>query len=402
MEKAKPSRGSRRYVAGSALGVIALVVVSACSSSKPTASGSTAPTTPTSSSSGATSSAPSSNSAPAAAATGLPDTTPSPSCPTATKKLNMGFVYSDTTQNPFQEMALGAQAAADQDGNVNLTLAAPNGVNNTQEVQMLESVAQKATDGVGWDSVAPDVFTRALTDATKAGVSIVAVDAAPPAGTGVNTFVGNSNTQVGELLGEAFLAQNPDPNGTVVLGNDIPSLQLLVQRLNGVQNVIKQKAPNMKILGPFNTGSTNTENLTLWKSVYNAHPGAVAYIGVGSQDGVSLPLIEKSSGKKFLIGSADLPPQALQSVKDGTIFALSSPEHWMKGYIAMWLLIHSKRTCTPLPQGWWNSGGLVVDKTNIDAVIARESSNAARWKFYQPEVMKQLANPPIQPLSAAN
>ena len=314
----------------------------------------------------------------------------------------MGFVYSDTTQNPFQEMALGAQAAADQDGNVNLTLAAPNGVNNTQEVQMLQSVAQKATDGVGWDSVAPDVFTRALTDATKAGVPIVAVDAAPPAGTGVNTFVGNSNTEVGELLGEAFLAQNPDPNGTVVLGNDIPSLQLLVQRLNGVQNVIKQKAPNMKILGPFNTGSTNTENLTLWKSVYNAHPGAVAYIGVGSQDGVSLPLIEKSSGKKFLIGSADLPPQALQSVKDGTIFALSSPEHWMKGYIAMWLLIHSKRTCTPLPEGWWNSGGLVVDKSNIDAVIARESSNEARWKFYEPEVMKQLANPPIQPLSAAN
>lgn len=324
------------------------------------------------------------------------------SCPTAHQRLNLGFVYADSTQNPFQEMALGAQAASDADGNVNLTESAPSGVNNTEEVQLFQSVVRKDTDGVAYQSLAPNVFTRAIKDATSSGVPLVAVDSAPPPGTDVKLFVGNSNTQLGTMLGDAFAATNPDPNGTVVLGNDIPSLELLVQRLNGVQSVLKAKLPNMKVLGPFNSGSTNTENYTLWKSIVNAHPGATAYIGVGGEDGVSLPLIEKQTGVQFMVGSADIPPEALTAVKNGQIFALSSPEHWMKGYIAMYELIHSKRTCSALPVGWWNSGSLIIDKSNIDAILTRQQSPAARTKYFQPEIAKQLANPPLQPMSAAN
>lgn len=379
MSAVRQLRRPRRIVVCSVLGAATMVVAS-CSSSggKPAANGS--------GSIPVNSSAASGNS----------------SCPTAHKKLNLGFVYADTTQNPFQEMDLGAKAAAEQDGNVNFKDNAPTPLNNTQEVSMFQAMARQQTDGVAYETVAPDLFGRAVKNATGAGVPVIAVDAAPPPNSGVDTFVANSNTDLGKLLGEAFVKQHPNPNGTVVLGNDIPSLQLLVQRLNGVQQVIKQELPNVKLLGPYNTGSTNTENYTLWKSVVSAHSGAEAYIGVGGEDGVSLPLIEKQTGANFLIGSADIPPEALQGVKDGKIFALSSPEHWMKGYIAMYLLIHAKRTCTPIPKGWWNSGNLLIDKSNIDAILARQKSNSARYDYFKPEIAKQLANPPIQPLSAAN
>lgn len=324
------------------------------------------------------------------------------SCDTAHKKLDMGFVYADTTQNPFQEMALGAEWAAKEDGNVNLKTSAPTPLNNPQEVTMLQSIGRQATDGVAYETVAPELFGRALKDITDRGVPVIAVDAAPPPNSGVKTFVANSNTDLGRLLGDAFVKQNPDPNGTVVLGNDIPSLQLLVQRLDGVQEVLKQKLPNAKLVGPLNSGSTNTENYNLWKSIVNSHPEAEAFIGVGAADGINLPLIEKQSGRNYLIGSADIPDQALQAVKDGQIFALSSPEHWMKGYIAMYLLIHAKRTCTAIPTGWWNSGNLLIDKSNIDAILTRQKSNEARAAFFQSEIKKQLANPPVKPLSAAD
>ncbi|MBN9619446.1 MAG: sugar ABC transporter substrate-binding protein, partial [Actinobacteria bacterium] len=75
------------------------------------------------------------------------------SCPTANKKLTMGFVYADTTQNPFQEMALGAEAAAKQDGNVDLKESAPTGVNNPQEVSMFQAMARQATDGIAYETV---------------------------------------------------------------------------------------------------------------------------------------------------------------------------------------------------------------------------------------------------------
>ena len=197
--------------------------------------------------------------------------------------------------------------------------------------------------------------------------------------------------------------QNPKPDGKVVLGNDIPSLQLLVQRLNGVQNVLRAKLPNLKIVGPVDTKSEPTSNTVAWRSFVQANQDAIGFIGVGSQDGVALPLIAKQTGRSYLAGSADLPPEAMQAVKDGDVlFALSSPEHWMKGYIAMHLLIEAKRKCKPVPEGWWNSGNLLVEKSNVDQIIARQQSPEARKAWFKPEIDRQLTNPPLAPLDQAN
>jgi ribose transport system substrate-binding protein len=324
-------------------------------------------------------------------------------CDTANKKLNLAFVYADTTQNPFQEMALGAQAAADEDGNVNLQLSAPTGIDGPKEVSLFQAAARTSKDGVAYMTVTPDLFVRPLNTATDDGVPVIAVDAGPPPGSKVKTFVANSNTKLGELLGEAFVKQNPKPDGKIVLGNDIPSLQLLVQRLQGVQNVLRAKLPNAKIVGPVDTKSEPTANTVAWRSFVQANPDAIAFIGVGSQDGVALPLIARQTGRTYLAGSADLPPEAMQAVKEGDVlFALSSPEHWMKGYIALHLLIESKRTCKPVPEGWWNSGNLLVEKSNVNDIIARQQSPESRKSWFKPEIAKQLANPPISPIEQAN
>ncbi|MPY38834.1 sugar ABC transporter substrate-binding protein [Streptomyces phyllanthi] len=334
--------------------------------------------------------------------TGAKSSSAGGSCDTADKQLNMAFVYASTTQNPFQEMAMGAQAAADDDGDVKLQLTAPTGIDGPKQVSLFQAAARTATDGVAYMTVTPDLFVRPLNTATDSGVPVVAVDAGPPPGTKVKTFVANSNTKLGELLGEAYVAQNPKADGQVVLGNDIPSLQLLVQRLDGVQKVLKAKLPKAKLVGPLDTKSEPTENFNAWKSVVQSHPKATAFIGVGGQDGVSLPLIAKQTGRDYLAASADLPPEALQAVKDGSLFALSSPEHWMKGYIAMHLLIEAKRTCKAVPEGWWNSGNLLIDESNIDDILARQKSPESRKEWFKKEIDKQLADPPLAPLDQAD
>jgi ribose transport system substrate-binding protein len=57
---------------------------------------------------------------------------------------------------------------------------------------------------------------------------------------------------------------------------------------------------------------------------------------------------------------------------------------------------------TSLPTGWWNPGSLVVDKANIDKIIARQKTAASRTAYFQAEANKQLANPSqyLKPLSA--
>ncbi|WP_199487343.1 sugar ABC transporter substrate-binding protein [Actinomadura spongiicola] len=322
-----------------------------------------------------------------------------------TGTLKLGFMYATTTQNPFQEMAYGAKAAAAADGKVTLNAAAPTGINGPQQVQLFRSALRNSTDGIALQSLAPDLFVRPLNQAADNDVPTVAVDAAAPPGTKTNLFVGNSNTEVGIALGKEFIKHvPPGTKGEVVIGNDIPGLRLLEQRIEGLTSVIKKERPELTIKGPFDAKSEPTDNFNAWNSIVKANPKAIAFLGVGGQDGVSLPLIQKQTGRKFLAGSCDIDPAALKAVKDGSLFALSSPEHWLKGYVAIELLAKSKREGKKLPEGWWNPGTLIINSQNIDAIMKRQTNEQTRTEFFKSIVAEQIANPNkyLKPLDQAN
>jgi hypothetical protein len=61
------------------------------------------------------------------------------------------------------------------------------------------------------------------------------------------------------------------------------------------------------------------------------------------------------------------------------------------------------RDGTPLPQGWLHMPGLVVDRTNIDAIIQRQTSPEAAYAYYKPEIDRILGDPQavLQPLAEA-
>jgi hypothetical protein len=67
------------------------------------------------------------------------------------------------------------------------------------------------------------------------------------------------------------------------------------------------------------------------------------------------------------------------------------------------LLIRSVKEKKPLPQGWLRMPGLVVDSSNIDAVLKRQTSTQAAYDFYKPEIDRILANPQalVRPLAEA-
>ncbi|MBW4721968.1 sugar ABC transporter substrate-binding protein [Saccharothrix obliqua] len=325
--------------------------------------------------------------------------------PSADDPLKLAFVYATSTQNPFQEMAFGAKAGADDAGKVELALSAPSNVDGPQQVQLFQSAIRNSTHGVALETLTPDLFVRPLNQAADLKVPVVAVDTLPPSGTKVDLYIGNSNTELGKMLGEEFVKQVPeDATGDVVLGNAIPGLTLLQQRLDGMKSVIEAKRPKLKILGPFDSGSEPTTNFNKWNDIVKANPNAVGYLGVGAQDAVSLALIQKNTGRKFLAGSCDPDIAALQAVKDGYVFALASPEHWLKGYIALRMLADHARTKKPMPTGWWNTGSLVVNAENIDQVMERQKDETSRKAAFKAETEKQLADPAkyLKPIEEAN
>ncbi|RKS76545.1 ribose transport system substrate-binding protein [Actinomadura pelletieri DSM 43383] len=320
-------------------------------------------------------------------------------------KLKIGFIYSTTTQNPFQEMAYGAKAAAAADGNVTLNASAPTGVNGPVQVELFRSAIRSSTDGIALQALAPDLFTRPLVQATENEIPTVAVDAAAPPGTKTNLFVGNSNTEVGRTLGEEFIKHVPaGTKGDLVIGNPVPGLPVLEQRVKGIIEVVKKERPTLTIKGPFDTKSEPTANYNAWNALVKNNPKAIGFLGVGAQAGVSLPLIKKQTGRKFLAGSCDLEPAALKAVKEGSLFALASPEHWLKGYIATEMMVRSRRDGKKLPEGWWNPGTLIVNSGNVDDVMKRQANEQTRIAFFKAIADKQLAEPGkyLKPLKQAN
>src|SRR4051794_3752755 len=307
----------------------------------------------------------------------------------------LAFVYPTTTTNFAQEMALGAKQAAGDTPGVQLTESAPANVDGPKQVQLFQAAARSSQDGVAWMTLTPELFIRPVQQAGQQKVPLVAVDVPPPAGTQnvAKLLIGNSNVEIGQDLAKALLPKIPkNAKGDVMVGTDTPGLPVLEQRNQGFIDTMKKERPGLKYI-VFDAKQSPTDNYNTWSAQVKAHPDALAYVGPGSQAAVSLSRIQRKTGQKLLVGACDLDKVAMEGVKDGYVKALVSPEHWLKGYLAIKLLADAKIEGKDLPEGVWNSGALTVNKANIDDILARQKDAQSRKGYFKDEVQKQLSNP---------
>ena len=190
--------------------------------------------------------------------------------------------------------------------------------------------------------------------------------------------------------------------GLVVVGDDIPQLQLLGLRIEGMEKVLKAYDSNLTFTSNQNVTADPTTNEQNWASLVAKYPHAVAYIAPGDQDAVSFVAIEGQTHKHYLVIACDVDPTAIHGVQDGDIFGLGDPHHFLKGYIAMYILDKAARGGA-LIKGWWNPGSGTITKANITSIITRETNNTTRYAYYKSIIQKELADPSkyIQPLANA-
>lgn len=317
--------------------------------------------------------------------------------------IHVAFVYWTTSINAMAEMAAGAQYAADQ-YHVSAQIVAPPNNDAQAEVNLFLNVAKTATDGIAVETLAPDVFNHPEANVVAQGIPLIAVDTVAPPDTGIKTYVGNDNIAAGAALADAALAKIPaDAKGSVVIGNPVLAAPVLAFRAQGIKQEFQSKRPDIEVLGPFQTANDPQGNYNAWNNLVNAHPNALAYLGVGDQDSVSLAKIKQTNNGKYLTAAFDLNPATLQAVKNGVNFAVMDPYHFMKGYVAMRLLIEHALNGTAIPEGWWNPGHLLVDQSNVDKIITRQASLDAKGAYYKPIFDQEFANPSayIKPMDQA-
>lgn len=308
----------------------------------------------------------------------------------------LGFAVATTSEDFAQQMADGGKYAASKFDGVELQVSGPPGVDGPAEVKLLQDLGRTSTDGIAVENLAPDLFVRPMADIAKKDIPLVAVDTVPLDGSNVNTYVGNDNTGIGKMLAEeAIRLLGPDASGTVVIGTSVPGVPVLDQRAKGIKEAFAEKLPNVKVLGPFETKIEPTQNFGIWNGLVKANPTALAFLGTGDQDSYNLAKIKEENKGTYLTAGFDLNAATLRAVKDGTNFATLSPEHFMKGAVAIRMLAETATKDTKLPEGWVDSGALLVTKDNVDEIIARQESDAAKDKWFGPKLdafFKDLAS----------
>lgn len=318
------------------------------------------------------------------------------------KEVNLAIAYWTSSRNAFKEMDLGARAVARETPGVKLTESAPSQVDGNELVNLFQSATRTSKDGIALQSLAGDLFLRPVQQAKDDGIPVVAIDAPVP---GTDLLVSNDNVDIGAQLATEILKEVPkDAKGEVVIGNSDPGVVPLEARIKGMKAVLAKQRPDLRVVGPFSTHGRNggaSENYDAWNGILKSHPNAVAYLAPSNTDAASLATIERRSGRKLLVGGCDLENASLQGIRDGYVDTLISPEHFLKGYIGIKLLADHAQKGTAIPKGFWNSGELVVNKDNVDEIIARQKSEAARQKWFDAAAKKQLANPSAQ-LKAAS
>ena len=305
----------------------------------------------------------------------------------------LGFAVATTSEDFAQQMADGGKFAAAKFDGVELQVSGPPGVDGPAEVKLLQDLGRTSTDGIAVMNLAPDLFVRPMADIVKKDIPLVAVDTVPLDGSDVNTYVGNDNLGIGRMLAEeAIRLLGPNASGTVVVGTTVPGVPVLDQRAKGIKEAFADKLPNVKVLGPFETKIEPTQNFGIWNGLVKANPTALAFLGTGDQDSYNLAKIKQENHGTYLTAGFDLNAATLRAVEDGTNFATLSPEHFMKGAVAIRLLAEATKDGKALPEGWIDSGALLVTKDNVGEVIARQQSDAAKEKYFGPRLDEFFAN----------
>lgn len=340
----------------------------------------------------------------AAACGGSDDTASTETSGGAKDELAMGITVANVSLNFAISMADGATSAAEHDGATDMQVVGPPNIDGPAQVQLFQSLVTTATDGVILENLTPPLFTRPAADAIASGVPVIALDTSPTDGSGVTFYVGNDNYDLGVQMADEMLSHlDADPKGEVVVGVPNPAAPVLTFRAQGIIDTIKAKAPGITVFGPFETFSEPAKNYESWSAQVNAHPDALALLGVGDADSYNLARLKQERDGDWLTAGFDVDDKTLQAVKDGTNFMAMDPEHFLKGYIASALLIKSARGEAPLPEGWFVSPGFIITQDNVDEVITRQESPQNAYDWYQPQIEELLGDVDanMQPLDQA-
>jgi ribose transport system substrate-binding protein len=298
----------------------------------------------------------------------------------------VAVVLSSSKLSVGRELGAGFRIGAETAG-ADAVVTGPPLADPPKQAEMFKEMTNTAKGGVAIQASNPELMAGQLAAAAKGGFPVIAVDIRPAATSGLKTFVGNDNHLLGVMIAEELARRlPPGSTGSVLVGSTRPGLPVMEQRLKGIRDGFARTLPGVRVAGPFDTQSDAAANLSAWRRLAAAAPGALALVGTGSTDGGSLAAVQAETKGDWLCAGFDLDGKALAGLRAGHLVAIASPEHYLTGAVAGWLQARHARSRGPLPEGWIQTPSLMITSANVSEIIDRQASEAGKAAWFKPKL----------------
>jgi ABC-type sugar transport system substrate-binding protein len=291
-----------------------------------------------------------------------------------------------------QQIADGAQVAADE-CNVELDVVGPTAVDAQAAIAAFRSEIAAGADAMVVIAFPDQNWNRPLDEAYDQGMPIVMSNVATK-NSKVRTFVGidgyDEFRAEGEMLANALGA---DAEGKVIVGTCAPGDPVINQRFAGVTDAFAAIAPGVTVEGPFDVGFDLAQVSSAARTLVQANPDALAFVGLCENEITAWSDIKERSGGDWLVAGGNINEGTIEGLENGTIMATVSQNAFMQGYLPIRLLVDHLTTGNPLPEGWLNPGWEIVTSENYAETLPRNTDAHLAAEFQADRVADILANP---------
>lgn len=264
----------------------------------------------------------------------------------------------------FQERIwVGARAAAERMG-VELRLAAPDAFDPEAQLALVQDMVNSGVDGISTPATS-ESMAGALNDIVAGGVPLVTFNIRSET---VNApYVGEQSTENARVLGRAVVEKlgGSDVTGKVITGLCAPGFPVLENRGRGVAEGLAT-APGIEVLGPFDVKLAATANYAAWEALAQAHPDAIAMIGLCAPDIATLAKVKAAGGYDWLISGYDTTPENLEAIDSGAAWMAMGQSETLQGYMPVVMLVETLRAGKDAVEvGYLDSGAEVVTRDQV-------------------------------------
>lgn len=248
----------------------------------------------------------------------------------AADKLRFTFVCPIQGNVYWNTCVDGMEAAAEEIGNIDISVVGPTQIDTTQFVKDLDSTIASKPDGIMIMCYDEAMIGASIDNATNAGIPVITIDTDGP-NTSRVAYYGTANYDAGVQAGEAMVELTGGKAKIVVETADL-SAKNMQDRMNGFLSVV-EKQPEMEVLTTVAAADV-LEGAEVAQQFLTAYPDITAIFcaeGQGSK-GIAKTLVERELAGKITMVTFDEDEELLRNIESGVITATVAQDPYTMGY----------------------------------------------------------------------